>query len=692
MPQDDAGLLLEALVGFREPEAMRVVGEMLSAGADPQRIIDTCREAMAEVGRRFEAGEAFIPELMRAGDMMRAVSARVKPRMAAAAISREPLAPVIIGTVRGDVHDIGKDLVATMLDIAGFEVIDLGVDVPPQRFVDEARARDGVIVALSCLLTVAFASMRQTVEAIDAAGLRPAVRVMIGGAPVNALVGEYAGADGWGADAVAAVNLALQWAGPPAIQRQGPDTAAGSAPAASVAGTDIAVTEAVDLSSTVRAEVGDSPITAVQRRDQRFERWAAAEGVAFDAPEIAAAYRERIQLVRDALELKVPSRVPVVPMWGLYPARWGGLTVHDAMYDYSRLASVWPLFHKEFGLDFQADPIPPGAVFEAIDCRFLQWPGHGVGPDSPYQYIEAEYMKSDDYDDLIRDPSAFWMRSLLPRFAEAYAPWAGLDPFTDINELWTLPYALLPFAHPAMEESFRRLQAGARATMDYMQAVADMNACTSASLGLPVSWMGMVKAPYDVLADTLRGMRGIVGDRFNQPGKILAAVERITPLVIESGIRQMNAGDCPIIFIPLHKGADGFMSDADFREFYWPSLKAVLAGLVEAGIVPALFAEGGYETRLSIIADDGLPDGSLMWFFDATDMAAAKSALGGHACIAGNVPGSLLALGAPADVRACVRGLMDSVAGDGGFILSTATVIDEAQAENVAAMMAAARS
>ena len=144
-----------------------------------------------------------------------------------------------------------------------------------------------------------------------------------------------------------------------------------------------------------------------------------------------------------------------------------------------------------------------------------------------------------------------------------------------------------------------------------------------------------------------------------------------------------------LIFIPLHKGADGFLSDEDYRPFYWPTLKAVILGLIGEGLVPLLFAEGGYNQRLTVIADPEIPAGKTIWLFDATDMVAARRALEGRACIGGNVPGTLLDLGTPGEVEDYVARLIRDVATGGGFILSTGTTIDEAKPENVAALFAA---
>ncbi len=157
-------------------------------------------------------------------------------------------------------------------------------------------------------------------------------------------------------------------------------------------------------------------------------------------------------------------------------------------------------------------------------------------------------------------------------------------------------------------------------------------------LGIPPEWSCSAKAPYDVLADTLRGTKGIMIDRFRQPEKILSASERFVPLMIDQCVRQAAWAESPLVIFWLHKGSDSFMSEADFKTFYWPTLKAVMKGLIDQGLVPTMFAQGSYNKRLDIIADDELPEGSAIWLLDQTDMAAAKRALGGYACIAGQRP------------------------------------------------------
>ena len=428
-----------------------------------------------------------------------------------------------------------------------------------------------------------------------------------------------------------------------------------------------------------------------ERRARRVQRWLEPAGVEFASDSARDGYHERVRILMDALELRVPTRIPLFPMLGLYTTSYAGLTAREAMFDYPAGEAAWAKFHEDFLPDYQGDPALPGPVLERVGATFVKWPGHGIADEQSWQYVEAEYMAAEDYDALIADPSAFFMRSYLPRIASAFAPLATLDPFSDMIEPAGFPYGLIPFADPEVIAGVRRLADAGEAMLDFLDSVKRRTTDVVSRLGLPAPWGGMVKAPYDILADTLRGTRGIAVDRYRRPEKIVGAMERLVPLQIDAGIRQMALSESPIVFIPLHKGADGFMSDADFREMYWPPLKSVLSGLIDEGIVPLLFAEGGFNDRLEAIADDDLPTGSVIWWFDATDMAAARDALRNRACIAGNVPGSLLAVGAPEDVERYVVGLLDDVAGEGGFVLGSGVVVDDARPEVLKAMIESGR-
>ena len=204
--------LIQAVVDLREDDALAIVDRLLAEGADPVGILSDCKRAMDTIGERFACGEAFIPELIMAGEIMTGVSAKLKPHLASVPAG-EKLGVVVIGTIEGDIHDIGKDIVATMLDLAGFDVVNLGVDVKVAAFLETAREKKAQIIAMSCLLTSAIDAMKRLVTEAGAAGMRGDVKLMIGGAPITEQIVAYTGADGFGKDAVAAVDLARQWTG-----------------------------------------------------------------------------------------------------------------------------------------------------------------------------------------------------------------------------------------------------------------------------------------------------------------------------------------------------------------------------------------------------------------------------------------------------------------------------------------------
>jgi methanogenic corrinoid protein MtbC1 len=202
--------LTRAIVEMREDDALAIVERLLEKGFPSTAVLERAREAMVLLGERFELGEVFVPELIMGGEIMKAISERVKP-LISAETSQGKRGTIVIGTVAGDIHDIGKDIVVLMLDVNGYEVHDLGIDVAAERFVEAIRSHQPQVVGLSGLLTLAFESMKKTIEAIAAAGLRDQVMIMIGGSPVDQQVADYTGADGWGRDAAAAMSLAAGW-------------------------------------------------------------------------------------------------------------------------------------------------------------------------------------------------------------------------------------------------------------------------------------------------------------------------------------------------------------------------------------------------------------------------------------------------------------------------------------------------
>ena len=207
-----SGELARLLSDLKEQEVMAFVEKALGDGVDAMEILEDAKEGMNIVGQRFSEEEYFIPDLIFSGEILRRIVEILEPHLKEKKEEKR-LGKVIIGTVAGDIHDIGKDLVVFMLDVNGFEVIDLGIDVPVQKFVDTIKDSGSKIVGLSGFLTLAFQSMKQTIDAIKEAGLRDDVKIMIGGGQIDEQVRGYTGADAYGRDAMAAVHLAQDWIG-----------------------------------------------------------------------------------------------------------------------------------------------------------------------------------------------------------------------------------------------------------------------------------------------------------------------------------------------------------------------------------------------------------------------------------------------------------------------------------------------
>lgn len=204
--------LVKALADLKEEEALGIARERLAAGEAPLKILGDSRKAMEIVGKRFADGEYFIPDLVYSGEILKEITEMVKPELTGTA-EVERHGKIVFGTVAGDIHDIGLNIVDFMLDVNGFEVYNLGIDVPAQKFVEKIDETGAGIVGLSGFLTLAFDSMKQTVEAIEAAGLRDTVKIMIGGGQIDDEIRKYTGADAYGRDAMAAVSLAREWTG-----------------------------------------------------------------------------------------------------------------------------------------------------------------------------------------------------------------------------------------------------------------------------------------------------------------------------------------------------------------------------------------------------------------------------------------------------------------------------------------------
>ncbi|MQY67465.1 MAG: hypothetical protein GH159_04035 [Dehalococcoidia bacterium] len=310
-----------------------------------------------------------------------------------------------------------------------------------------------------------------------------------------------------------------------------------------------------------------------------------------------------------------------------------------------------------------------------------------MAKEQSYQANEGEYMMADEYDALIDDPSNYFSNTYLPRVFGNLGGFQMLPTLTGILEMYGVAFNFIPFGLPPVQATYKALfDAGAEA-LKWAGAIGAWNAEITAA-GFPIIAGGFTKAPFDVVGDTLRGTRGVMLDMYRCPDKLLEAMDRLVPIMIKMGVGTAQMTGHPIIFIPLHKGADGFLSKAQFEKFYWPTFRKVMMGLIEEGVVPMPAAEGSWNTRLETMSD--LPKGKTLWMIDNSDIAKAKKTIGKVGCLFGNVQSDLLVLGTPQQVKDYVKKIIDTCAPGGGFIVSNGAFFDEAKAENVHAMVDAA--
>lgn len=431
-------------------------------------------------------------------------------------------------------------------------------------------------------------------------------------------------------------------------------------------------------------------LTRSERLAERINRWMNPPGMEFLSREIKEVYTSRLKRVVDAIRLEsVPDRVPTLCPASFLPGFIYGVTCREMMYDIDKAVEVWLRFAEDFPSDLMKGPAycGTGRALELLGYNLYKWPGHGLNDNVSFQAVEGEWMKADEYDCLIDDPTDFWLRFYLPRICDTMNPLTALAPLTGIVELPNINL-LANFGLPDVREAFSRMMDAGEVMIKVRNALGNYKHKVITGMGYPMSPGGGAKAPFDVLADTMRASRGMILDMFRNPDKILKTIERITPLQIKGAVEAVNASGNPLVFMPLHKGADGFMSDQQFREMYWPSFKEVIIGLVDEGCIPLLLAEGSYNSRLEYLKE--LPKGTTIWHFDQTDMTEAKKQIGDIICIAGNVPTSIMVTGTPQQVDEYCKKMIDICGDGGGYILTTGASLDEGKADTTRALLDAA--
>ena len=394
-------------------------------------------------------------------------------------------------------------------------------------------------------------------------------------------------------------------------------------------------------------------------------------------------YRERMQRVEDAIQLKVPDRVPFFLFSGYLPCRYVGMTLEEAHYDSETYFAACKKLTVDLAPDLYFNAGSPvktaGRALDALEMRQVKWPGHGVPATSPFQFVEDEYVRADEIDALLDDPSDYTIRTYLPRVYGALESFATLPPLSWMLMGYITTGLAAALTIPAVADALEALAVAGREAADWAAGEAALDQ-ELAELGFPVLAGSGSFAPMD-FAGVIRGSKGMMLDMFRQPDKLLALLDKLQPICIDTALALAQMSGNPRVFMAINRGADGLMSLQQFETFYWPGFRAVVFALVEAGLTPVVHFQGDFTTRLEYFTE--FPRGKVVGLFDRTDVFCAKEIVGDTLCICGNMPLTLLRAGTPEQIRDYARKLIDVVGKDGGFIMSANTVMDDADPDRV---------
>jgi uroporphyrinogen-III decarboxylase len=395
--------------------------------------------------------------------------------------------------------------------------------------------------------------------------------------------------------------------------------------------------------------------------------------------------KEREKRIMDAIQLKIPDRVPVICAMGYFPAKYTGIPCSAAYYDFD----AWYAAYEKTLKDFQPDliyqqPFTPGKALEILNPKQMRWPGHGVDPYQGHQSIEIDNMKADEYDLYMKDPSDYMFRIFMSRTSENLAGLAMLPRLSDVAGAMGAQALALVFAEPKVAKAVRTLQKAGREMRKWQPKIRKFNKMIQ-DMGFPQYFQGAAMPPYDVLSHSMRGMSGTMLDMFRQPDKLVEACEFILKKTLERPMPEPSENGYTRIFMTNTRGSDEFMSMKQFQTFYWPTFKKLVMGLIKKGATPCIFFEGNFTSRLEYLLE--FPKGKLLARFDTTDIFRAKEILKDHVCIEGNIPSSLLQVGTVKEVKDYCKKLIDVVGKGGGYILSPRSSTDEVKPENLKAMI-----
>ncbi len=404
-------------------------------------------------------------------------------------------------------------------------------------------------------------------------------------------------------------------------------------------------------------------------------------------------YDIRWQRILDCVALRQPDRMPVTLYCFFWLAKYGGVSYRELMYDIEKTAKIG----EQAVLEFDPDAAAPflanvawGPAADAVGIKTLNWAGHGVGDNQPFQYLDKEYVTPQDYDGFLSDPTGFYIRKVLPQISTAFEGLANMPVLPALTGLRILP-GIAGFARPEVKESLNKIMAAADEVMKLLSRSAQFDQDVAA-LGYPMIYGVTAGNAYDSVADYWRGATGMMTDMFRHKDKMLQILDRVFGYMEAQALSGAKMTGNPIVFLPIHWAPDAFMSQKQFETFWWPTFRRLLISLIDHDLIPMVLWEHDCTKRLETIAD--VPAGKCIYFFERADnLIRAYEVMGKHVALRGGIAPSMMVTGTPDDIDAQVKLLVEKVWNRGGnLILDCGVGIpDETPVENVRTMFNAAR-
>ena len=399
------------------------------------------------------------------------------------------------------------------------------------------------------------------------------------------------------------------------------------------------------------------------------------------------AYEQREKRIMDAIQLKKPDRIPVTAMFSFFPARYKGIPIRKTMYDPEVMFDAWVETLTAFAPDLSENPFPMrhlGNLLETFDFKMLKWAGHGLGDDVSYQFVDEEYMKADEYDAFLYDMTDYMMHKFWPR---VFGAPGALRETCRISTMSCATTSGAFYAAPLFTDEMVAMGKMLRKAAEHTNTIlsyAGKFSQTMAQKGFPANYGAATQVPFDTLGGLFARHQGAYAGHAppsgEGPGGGGQTAAHHDPPRVSGAQRTGN----PRVFIPLHKGVESFMSDAQYQKFYWPGFKALLDGLIDEGLYPCPLVEGAYDARVKYLAQ--VPSGKVCYHFENFNAPLLKEELAHVACVRGGMPLRILSTGTPDDVKAQLDKVLAEMEDVPGFMVDASTGLDEARPECVRAM------